>query len=170
VDEVTMAVSTTGVHFNSQLHERIVKLKEQIGAMHLYKPNAIGFQVMIALLADWWAESTPDKQWVKERLEQYPKWGRPRKSCEVDLEPRVALRSHTTKGHDLFNHMRPGRPRRYVFCKRCTLQWDTELYPERPQQPCPVSAPWSQEHPKTWTKSELRALKFDESEIQWAAE
>lgn len=165
-----MAVSTTGVHFDSQLHERVVRLKEQLGAMHSYRPNAFGFQVMIAILLDHWAEKPPDPRWIVERLEQYPKRGRPRRSSTVDLEPRTALRAKTTKGHELFNHSHPGKPRRYVHCKRCSLHWDTELYPEKPQQPCPVVAPWSQEHPKIWTKSELRGLNFEDDEIQWAAD
>jgi|SRR6188474_3124940 len=165
-----MAVSTTGVHFDSQLHERVFRLKEAIGAVVNFQPNSIGFQVMIALLVDWWAEQTPDRKWIEDRLEQYPKRGRPRKSSAVDLEPRVALRARTAKGHELFNHSHPGKPRRYVFCKRCSLHWDTEIDPDKPPQPCPSVAPWSQEHPKTWTKSELRELNFEEDEIQWAAE
>lgn len=134
-----------------------------------FSDSSLGLGSMLGILIDHWEQNPPSYEWMKETLALYPKRGRPRRSESASMEPRVALRLHDRKGHDLFTKKnKGGSAYKVYYCKHCTLFWSTHDS-DQPPSHCPrkygFSTFYSQ---KVWKKSELLALGFEKDEVAWA--
>lgn len=166
-----MAINRMCVFVDSQVHERWTALKTHVSESLLYNGNTIGLQVMLAILMDHWANSPPDRDWLKEQLTQYPARGRPRRSAAVAMVPRVALRRSQTEGHDLFtSRVLKGWK---TFCKNCDAITNFSDWPNGiPPYKCPTIEPLAAHYQlKTWTRRELiEKWKFEVDEVTWLPE
>ena len=161
-----MARLISTVNIDPQVHERWSNLRNHVSVLLRYNEHSIGLGAMLGLLMDHWENTPPSLDWLKVQAERYPKRGRPRKSAPASMDPVVAMRKKTLKGHDVFcKRKNPGK----MYCKKCTLIWDFRA-DNTPPYDCPTISSLSMCNWKTWTKSELRELNFEEDEIQWAAE
>lgn len=161
-----MARLIATVNLDAQVHERWSQLRYKVSELLRYNAHSLGLGPMLGLLLDHWEENPPDLEWLKVKEISYPKRGRPRRSDPANMTPVVALKKVNTKGHVLFTGR---RPMRYHFCRNCNLMWDPAM-DRKPTYDCPTIGTYSMLERKVWTKADLRALNFEEDEIQWAAE
>lgn len=162
-----MARHITTIQIEAELYNRIANLRAAVSDELRFNERSLGLAPMLGLLVDHWQNQPPSSEWLREREKLYPKRGRTPRQITGTLV-QSPLSKKATLGHEIFKKKIKGSTYEMVYCKRCSMQfntWDTPTPPAR----CPGDGVTiSIYNPKRWTKSELLAEGFGEREVEWA--
>jgi hypothetical protein len=142
-----------------EVHERLLAARTRISELFFYVEGQLGMGSVVSLLLEHFANTPPDLEWLKERVMQAPRRGRPRVS-----DPRYTPVPHGTQRKDAHGHewVSPAANPEIRVCKRCD---DSHWPPHRYEfgRPCKNSTGFK------WTKEILTAnWHFTAEEVAWA--
>lgn len=164
----------TTIQVDAEIHNRLVEVRSRLSSEQRGNENSIGLAPMLSLLLDHWQQNQPPELWLNERVQLYPKRGRPPRQL-----PGTAIRTSgerwrdqvQTKDHELIAPAKlTGTAHPVYHCKHCNMVWSTWDF-KRPPAVCPRDGKFSSLYqPKAWTKIELLALGFTDDEVAWCAQ
>lgn len=160
-----MPRTITTIQVDVELYNRIANLRRHVSTDLRFNERSLGLGPMLGLLIDHWQAHPPTPEWLHDRAALYPKRGRPPKHVQGSVvQPKT---KDFELGHVLMEREIPGSAYRLVMCRRCNMKFTTYDH-DRPPAHCPGDGRVSTLYtPKTWTKIELLAAGFAESEVAW---
>lgn len=140
-----------------EVHERLLAARTRISELFFYVEGQLGMGSVVALLLEHFASSPPDMEWLKERVMQAPRRGRPRAS-----DPRYTPVPKGVKRTDKHGHewISPAATPELRVCKLC----DDFHYP--PGDIFERGHPCTKRNART--KAQLLQLHFTAEEVAWA--